>query len=150
VESTQLAREIKDHTRAPQLDTVVGMKLRTVLVIQEPRERIPEYVILKLAALTKIAPTEQAKIRDAKEPSLFHLPAGRYGLDHERAVDLNSLARVHKGAIPAGRPVGKLDANMMRVLDERLAKYLELDLSTLIKAEAAAIVEGIRKLAEQA
>jgi hypothetical protein len=126
------------------------MKLRTVLVIQEPRERIPEYVTLKLAALTKIAPAEQAKIRNGEEPSLFHLAAKRYGLDHERAVDLNSLARVHRSAIPAGRPVGKIDTNMMRVLDERLAKYLELDLSALIKAEAAAIVEGIRKLAEQA
>jgi len=150
IEATELAREIRAQRRAPQFETVLGMKLRTVLVLQEPRERIPEYIVLKLAALTRLAPTDLARIRRGEELSLLYLPAQRSGLEQEGAVDLNSLARLNASVFPVARPAGKLDSSTMRTLDERLAAYFQLDLSALIKAQATAMVEAIRRMAEQA
>jgi hypothetical protein len=145
-----LAREIREMTRSPVLEMVVGVKLRPVVVMQTPRERIPEYLTLKLARLEKLSSDEIARVERGGDPSLFYLGSGRYGQSKESAVDLNSLARIGESAFPTGRAAGKLDANMMRVLDERLAKTLELDLDGLIKTEAARLLEEARSLADQA
>jgi hypothetical protein len=150
VEVDVLARQIRDGKTRTQLDMIVGVKLRPVLVLNEPRERIPEYLILTVARLGKFSPELAARVRRGDEPSLFHLAPGRYGQDQENAIDLHSLARVNETAFPTGRPAGKLDTNVMRVIDERLARTLDLDLDTLIKAEAARMLEEARELAEQA
>ncbi len=60
----------------------------------------------------------------------------------EGAIDLNALIRIHESAI-AGAPIGRLDSNELRIVGERLAEHLDLDLSGLVEREARELLERI-------
>ena len=50
-----------------------------------------------------------------------------------------AIVRIHPSAI-AGRPVAVVDDEVMTAVAERLARVLDLDLSALVRREAAAIL----------
>ena len=84
--------------------------------------------------------------REHREPSLFHLalaPA-KYGLHKEMAIDLNALVRVHASAM-LPRAVGALDDSEMRVIGQRLAEHLDIDLEPLIAARVEARLDELTR-----
>jgi len=112
-------------TSAPRgVELAVGAKVRPVLLLQDrPLGRLPELVALKLARIGKLSASARARIVAQRSPLFWFLgrdPA-RYGLRQEAAIDVAAIVRIHPSAI-AGRPV------------------VELDLSALVRREAAAIL----------
>jgi hypothetical protein len=124
------------------LELAVGAKVRPVLLLQDrPIGRLPDLVALKLARIGKLSESARARIVGQRSPLFWFLgrdPA-RYGLRDEAAVDVAAIVRVHPSAI-AGRPVAVLDDEVMTEVAERLSRVLELDLSALVRREAAAIL----------
>jgi hypothetical protein len=81
------------------------MKLRTVLVIQEPRERIPEYIVLKLVALDRLAsadlgaPSRRDKCRWRTPPTPRRLSGGTWAartLRHSPSELRGSILERHR------------------------------------------------------
>jgi len=133
--AVDVARAVKAGELAQAPTFNVAAKLRPLVFLQDrPRGALPEYAALKLTRFTKLAPAEQQRVRDGREPALFYLPPdkARYGLAEENAVDLNSLVRVHHSAILT-RPVGYLDENEIDVLGRRLTIFLDIDLGPAIR-----------------
>jgi hypothetical protein len=83
-----------------------------------------------------------------EHPLFLHLPAAtaRYGLREESVVTLSSVGAVHKTAIIGPRAVGTLDHGEMRVVSERLARLLSLDLGPLVAAQARELVLRLARL----
>ena len=134
-------------TRASRgLELAVGAKVRPVLLLQDrPIGRLPDLVGLKLARLRKLSAAARARIVAQRSPLFWFLGSdpARYGLRQEAAVDVAALVRIHPSAI-AGRPVAMVDDEVMTEVAERLARVLDLDLSDLVRREAAAILrEGL-------
>jgi len=132
------ARVFAEQVRAQGLDAeqtfLVRGKLRPVILLQDrPRGVLPEIVALRMVRLETLPPEQQASIRGQREPSLFHLPVreGKYGLSREMAIDVNAPIRVHRSAL-LPKAVGRLDDNELRVVGERLAEHLDVDLERLI------------------
>lgn len=143
------ARGYADQVRVQGLEAeqrfVVGGKLRPVLLLQDrPRGVLKEIVALRMLRLETLAEDDQARIRQQQEPSLFHLPVRleKYGLSKEVAVDLNSLVRVHASAF-LPKAVGRLDENEMRVVGERLAEHLDIDLEPVIARQVEERLEAL-------
>lgn len=124
------------------VELVIGAKVRPVLLLQDrPIGRLPDLVGLKLARLGRLSAAARERIVAQHSPLFWYLGSdpGRYGLRQEAAVDVAAVVRVHPSAI-AGRPVAVLDDGVMREVGERLARVLDLDLSSLVRREAAALV----------
>ena len=144
--ATELARLVAERGLDAEQTFLTTGKLRPVVILQErPRRALPEYAALRIARLEELSPGQQESIRAQREPSLFYLPANRakYGMTKEGAIDLNALIRIHESAI-AGRPIGRLDANELRVVGERLVEHLDLDLTLLVERK---IRERMERLA---
>jgi mRNA-degrading endonuclease toxin of MazEF toxin-antitoxin module len=77
-----------------------------------------------------------------EHPLFLHLPAptSRYGLREESVVALSSIGAVHKSAIAGRTPLGALDHGEMRIVSERLARLLSLDLGPFVAAQARELV----------
>ena len=124
------------------VELAIGAKVRPVLLLQDrPLGRLPDLVALKLARLGKLSASTRGRIVAQRSPLFWFLgrdPA-RYGLRQEAAIDVASIVRIHPSAI-TGRPVALLDDDVMAEVGERLARVLDLDLSALVRREAAAIL----------
>lgn len=125
---------------------LVEGKLRPILLMQDrPLGLLPEIVGLRMVRLEALTAEQQQRIRDHKEPSLFHLKVDKkYGLSKEMAIDLNALIRVHGTAI-AGKPVGRLDDYELRSIGERLAEHLDIDLEPLVTAKVEERLEELTR-----
>lgn len=135
-DATTYARQARTSALDPEQTFLVEGKLRTVVLLQDrPAWRLPEIVALRMIRLEALDGAQREAIRQHREPSLFHLPVqpAKYGLHKEMAVDLNALVRVHASAM-LPRAVGALDDNEMRVIGQRLAEHLDIDLEPLIAA----------------
>lgn len=147
-DATELARLVAGRGLDAEQTFLMPAKLRPVVLLQErPRHALPEYAALRIVRLEKLSRERQEAIRQQREPSLFYLRAqpARYGMTKEGAVDLNALVRIHSSAI-AGSPIGRLDENELRVVGERLAEHLDLDLQLLVERKAR---ELLARLAER-
>lgn len=132
------ARAYAEQVRSQGLEAeqtfLVKGKLRPILLLQDrPRGVLREIVALRMMRLETLSESQQASIRDQREPSLFHLPVrpAKYGLSKETAVDLNALVRVHASAM-LPKAVGRLDDNEMRAVGQRLIEHLDVDLEPLL------------------
>jgi hypothetical protein len=147
------ARSYAEQVREQGLDAeqsfVVQVKLRPVLLLQDrPRGVLKEIVALRMVRLEELPEEHQARIREQHEPSLFHLPVReRYGLSKEVAIDLNALVRVHGSAF-LPKAVGRLDANEMRVVGQRLAEHLDIDLEPLIATRVEERLDALTRPGE--
>lgn len=144
------ARVFVEQVRAqglePEQTFLVNGKLRPVVLLQDrPRGVLPEIVALRMVRLETLNDEQKASIRDQREPSLFHLPVRRkYGLSKEMAIDVNALVRVHGSAF-APKAVGRLDDNELRVLGERLAEHLDIDLELVIAKQVEERLEALTR-----
>ncbi len=144
-DATEFARLVARRGLDAEQTFLAPGKLRPVVVLQErPRHALPELVALRIIRLEELEPQRQQAIREQREPSLFYLRVqqARYGMTKEGAIDLNALIRIHESAI-AGTPIGRLDANELRVVGERLAEHLDLDLQLLIERKARDLLERL-------
>lgn len=144
-DATAFARLVSRRGLDPEQTFLAPGKLRPVVILQErPRHALPEHVALRIIRLEELEPHRQQRIREQREPSLFYLQVqpAKYGMTKEGAIDLNALIRIHESAI-AGTPIGRLDANELRVVGERLAEHLDLDLQRLIERKAGELLERL-------
>lgn len=83
-----------------------------------------------------------------EHPLFLHLPAPtpRYGLREESVIALSSIGAVHRSAIAGRTPLGELDYGEMRIVSERLARLLSLDLGPLVAARARELVLRLARL----
>ena len=135
-DATTYARQVRGGGLDAEQTFLVEGKLRTVVLLQDRRaRRLPEIVALRMIRLEALDRDRREAIRRHREPSLFHLPVrpAKYGLSKEMAIDLNALVRVHASAM-LPRAVGALDDGEMRVIGQRLAEHLDIDLEPLIAA----------------
>jgi len=124
------------------VEVAIGVKVRPLLLLQDrPLGRLPDLVALKLARVGKLSASARARIVAQRSPLFWFLGSDpeRYGLRQEAAIDVASIVRIHPSAI-AGRPVAVLDDDVMAEVGERAARVLDLDLSALVRREAAAIL----------
>lgn len=146
------AQQVGDQGLEAEQSFVVAGKLRPVVLLQDrPRGALKEIVALRMVRLEPLSPEDQASIRKQQEPSLFHLPVrgDKYGLSKEVAIDLNALVRVHSSAF-LPKAVGRLDANEMRVIGERLADHLDIDLEPVIARRVEERLEALIRPDESA
>jgi len=149
------ARTYAEQVRAQGLEAeqsfVVEGKLRPILLLQDrPRGVLRELVGLRMVRLEALSNDQQTRVREQREPSLFHLPVRteKYGLAKEVAIDLNALVRVHASAF-LPKAVGRLDDNEMRAIGERLAEHLDIDLEPLIAMRVEERLEMLTRPAEE-
>ena len=141
------ARQARSSGLDPEQTFLVEGKLRTVVLLQDrPARRLPEIVALRMIRLEALDRSRREDVRRHREPSLFHLPVRpeKYGLSKEMAVDLNALVRVHASAM-LPRAVGALDDSEMRVIGQRLAEHLDIDLEPLIAAGVEARLDELTR-----
>lgn len=133
--AAEVAAAVKAQDLAATPTFHVEAKLRPLLFLQDrPRGVLPEFAALKLTRLSKLREADGARVRSGDEPALFPLGRnkGKYGLEEENAIDLNSLVRVHRSCVVT-RPVGYLDDGEMAVVGRRLATLLDIDLEPAIR-----------------
>ena len=146
------ARQARHQGLPSEQTFLVEGKLRPVVLLQDrPRRALREIVALRMVRIEELALEQRESIRRLREPSLFHLPVDKdkYGLAKEMAIDLNALVRVHATAF-LPRAVGRLDDNQLRVLGERLAEHLDIDLEPLIAARVEQRLDALAKAGEEA
>lgn len=127
-----------------ELRFVVEAKARPVLLLSDQAdERTGDLFGLRLARLSSLADDEAQRVRDQREPGLFHLKPERFsGLQEESAALVSAPIRIHRTAVDFGGSLGRLDQNELRVLAERFVTYWQFDLHQLLVAK---IRELLRK-----
>jgi hypothetical protein len=140
------AKTIVDGLRKEdaELRFVVEAKARPVLLLSDQAdERTGDLFGLRLARLSSLTDDEAQRVRDQREPGLFHLKPERFSeLGEESAALISAPIRVHQTAVDLGSPLGRLDQNERRVLAERFVGYWQFDLHQLLVAK---IRELLRK-----
>lgn len=82
----------------------------------------------------KLNDAEQEQVRRGRATRLFHLRPDRFpGLAEENAALLTELVRVARSALDTSEQLGSLDANELRVVHQRLARYYRFDLTVLAR-----------------
>ncbi|MEZ5155315.1 MAG: hypothetical protein R2718_04300 [Solirubrobacterales bacterium] len=145
------AQQVRSQGLEAEQHFVVGGKLRPVVLMQDrPRGVLKEIVALRMLRLEALDDEHRERVRQQQEPSLFHLPvrSNKYGLSKEVAIDLNALVRVHASAF-LPKAVGRLDENEMRVIGERLAEHLDIDLEPLIARRVEERLEILTRPTEE-
>jgi hypothetical protein len=136
----ELARLVVREGLDPEQTFLTSAKLRPVLILQDrPRRVLREVAALRLVRLEELGAADRERIRQGDDRSLFYLRARSYGLAKESAADVHALLRIHESAI-AGQPVGRLNAEEMRAVGERIVEALDIDVSRLVAQKAAEFV----------
>jgi hypothetical protein len=117
-----------------ELRFVVEAKARPVLLLSDHVDgRTGDLFGLRLVRLAGLDEDEAQRVREQRDPGLFHLKGERFpGLDQESAAMISAPIRIHQSAVDFGSPLGRLDQNEMRVLAERFVTYWEFDLHQLL------------------
>jgi len=117
-----------------ELRFVVEAKARPVLLLSDRVDaRTGDLFGLRLVRLGSLGEEAAERIRDQREPGLFHLKPERFpDLEQESAAMISAPIRLHESAVHLTEPLGRLDQNEMRVLAERFVTYWELDLHQLL------------------
>ena len=127
-----------------ELRFVVEAKARPVLLLSERVDpRTGDLFGLRLVRLASLGEEAAQRIREQREPGLFHLKPERFpDLEEESAAMISAPIRLHESAVHLTNPLGRLDQNEMRVVAERFTSYWEFDLHQLLIAK---IREMLRK-----
>jgi hypothetical protein len=113
---------------------VVEAKARPVLLLSDRVDpQTSDLFGLRLVRLSALDAEEAQQVRDQRQPGLFHLKPERFpDLDEESAAMISAPIRLHETAVDTTQPLGRLDQNELRVLNERFVSYWELDLNQLL------------------
>ncbi len=127
-----------------ELRFVVEAKARPVLLLSDRADpRTGDLFGLRLLRLGSLSGEEADRVREQREPALFHLRPERFPeLAEEWAAMVSAPIRLHESALEAGAALGGLDPNEMRVLSERFVGFWQFDLHQLLVAK---IRELLRK-----
>jgi len=117
-----------------ELRFVVEAKARPVLLLSDRVDsRTGDLFGLRLVRLASLEEEAGQRIREQREPGLFHLKPERFpDLEEESAAMISAPIRLHQSAVHLTQPLGRLDQNEMRVLAERFVTYWEFDLHQLL------------------
>jgi len=117
-----------------ELRFVVEAKARPVLLLSDRVDsRTGDLFGLRLIRLESLGEEAAERIREQREPGLFHLKPEKFpDLERESAAMISAPIRLHESAVHLTKPLGRLDQNEMRVLAERFVTYWELDLHQLL------------------
>lgn len=125
---------------------LVPVKARPVLVISEVLDPYDEVLALRLHRLEKSSDEQAELVRAQKDEALFYLnPESFPELPTENAVIITSLLRLPIAAVSTNRELGALNENELRGVHERVAKAHKFKLEDLVKDQAVALVERLRK-----
>jgi len=123
---------------------LVPATARPVLVVSDRIDpRLNEFLALRLARTSMLAPDEQEAVRAGHEPGLYHLPPERFDLPEENAAIIAALVRVHESAIDRA-PVGRLEHAELREIQARIATHYGLDLHELVRNELQRLASSQR------
>ncbi len=113
---------------------VVEAKVSPVLLLSDHVDpRTGDLFGLRMVSLDKLDEDEAQRVRQQREPGLFHLKRERFpDLEEEPAAMVSAPIRTHQNAVDLGSPLGRLDQNEMRVLAERFVTYWQFDLHQLL------------------
>lgn len=117
-----------------ELRFVVEAKARPVLLLSDRVDsRTGDLFGLRLVRLASLGDEAGERIREQREPGLFHLKPERFpDLQEEWAAMISAPIRLHESAVHLSQSLGRLDQNEMRVLTERFVTYWEFDLHQLL------------------
>jgi len=126
-------------------------RIRPVLLLHDrTRGAYGDVLCLRISSVKEPMRESEAWPRVVRQehPLFLHLPAPtrRYGLREESVIALSSIGAVHKSAIAGQTPLGTLDHGEMRIVSERLARLLSLDLGPLVAAQARELVLRLARL----
>jgi hypothetical protein len=127
-----------------ELRFLVEAKARPVLLLSDRVDpQTGDLFGLRLVRLSSLAEDEAERVRNQRDPGLFHLRSERFpDLAEESAAIISAPIRLHETAVDFGKPLGRLDQNEMRVLSERFVTYWQFDLHQLLLGK---IKELLRK-----
>jgi hypothetical protein len=120
-----------------EFEFVVRAKARPVLLLSGHSDpRTGDLFALRLLRLEKLSDRERTRVEEQREPSLFHLPPGRFpDLGQDSAAMVTAPIRLHETALDMRKSLGRLDRNEMRALVERFVSYWQFDLRHLLIAQ---------------
>lgn len=120
-----------------EFEFVVRAKARPVLLLSGRSDpRTGDVFALRLQRLEKISDQERERVREQREPSLFHLSPGRFpDLAEDSAAMVTAPIRLHETALDTRKSLGRLDRTGMRALVERFVSYWQFDLRQLLVAQ---------------
>lgn len=125
---------------------LVPAKARPVLILNDPPHELHrEVVALRLLRLNKLTAEQQQAVREGRDDLLMYLEPERFDLPHENAVLLSAVVRLHADAIATGPPAGTLDAEELRVLADRLIRYLRLDTQLLVERRLRQLADAVER-----
>ena len=115
---------------------LVPGKARPVLILNDPpAEHHREITALRLLRLSKIDARQRERVRDRREPLLFHLDPERFDLPEENAAMISALVRVHVDAVGSGESLGELNPQELRALGERIIDFYRFDTRNLVERQ---------------
>ncbi|GIK77707.1 MAG: hypothetical protein EDQ89_09540 [Acidobacteria bacterium] len=124
---------------------LVPAKARPVLIVSDRHDaRVGELLALRLARLGALTEEERRIVRAHEDPALYPLDAASFALPEENAAIIAALVRVHRSAIDP-RHVGRLGAEELRAIHERIATHYGLDLAQLMRREIKRLAEARRR-----
>jgi mRNA-degrading endonuclease toxin of MazEF toxin-antitoxin module len=131
--------------RGSPTGVAVDARLRPVLLLHDrTRGEHGDVVCLRISSVKDAvrASPSFSRIERHEHPFFFLLASTRrrYGLLEDSVIALSSIGTVHKSALLGPRHVGELTSSEMRVISERLARILSLDLSAAVAARARELV----------
>jgi mRNA-degrading endonuclease toxin of MazEF toxin-antitoxin module len=133
--------------RGEPVQLVVEARLRPVLLVHDgTRGDHADVACLRINTVKERHRRDAAtwqRIVAGEHPFFVHLPAAveRYGLRADSLIAVAAVGTVHKSAL-LGPPVGGLSADEMRVVGERLARALQLDLAPLVARRAQELLRA--------
>jgi hypothetical protein len=123
---------------------LVPAKARPVLILNDPpHEYHREVVALRLLRFSKLKPSEQEVVRAGTDELLLHLPPDRFDLPEENAAMLSAIVRLQVDAVESGPPAGTLSQYELRVLADRLIRYLRFDTQLLVERRLRELAEAL-------
>ncbi len=144
------ADEVVEAARRPGGEAgftfLVPAKARPVLIVNDPpHEHHREVVALRLLRLSRLDPSEQELVRAGDDELLMHLPPDRFDLPEENAAIVSAIVRLHVDAVDSGRPAGALSGHELRVLADRLIRYLRLDAQLLVERRLRQLAAALER-----
>jgi hypothetical protein len=120
-----------------EFEFIVRAKARPVLLLSGYSDpRTGDLFALRLQRLEKLSDQEQQRVKEQREPSLFHLSPERFpDLGEASAAMVTAPIRLHGTALDTRKPLGRLDRNEVRALVERFVSYWQFDLRQLLVAQ---------------
>lgn len=141
VETTDQLVEAGRRGGDPELTYLVPGKVRPVLVLAEPPDRLHrEVAALRLLRLSTLDEDERQEVRRGDDELLVYLDPSRFALPEENAIMISALVRVHADAIATGPPAGRLSVAELGDIGERIVRFYGIDVEALVERRIRELV----------